>query len=65
MTPESRQAIIDVANVIKTLASHNVPLADVLIADGYSWLRAAGLKPGAYISSEDGDRMVSELGLTE
>ncbi|KAL1405382.1 Exosome complex component rrp4 [Vanrija albida] len=63
--PESRQAITDVANVITTLASHDVPLSDALIAEGYQWLRAANLEPGAPISKEVGDRLVYDLVLAD
>jgi exosome complex component RRP4 len=65
ITPESRQAITDVANVIKTFASHDIPLADTLIAEGYQWLRDSGRTPGAVLSTEDGERMVQELALVE
>lgn len=65
ITAESRQAITDVANVIKTFASHDIPLADTLIAEGYQWLVDSGRTPGAVLSPEDGDRMVQEMALVE
>jgi exosome complex component RRP4 len=63
--PESRQAIIDVANVIKAFAAHGVPLADTLIAEGYQWLRDQALVPGVPLAAADGERMVRELALSE
>jgi len=51
--------------VIKTYASHDIPLQDTLIAEGYQWLRDAGRTPGAVLSAEDGDRMVQELALVD
>lgn len=65
ISAESHQAITDVANVIKTYASHDIPLADTLIAEGYQWLRDSGRTPGGVLSADDGDRMVQELALVD
>lgn len=65
MSAEDRMAITDVANVIMMLATHDVPLSDTLISEGYAWLREVGVEPGAPGSQELGDRLVRELALTE
>lgn len=49
-----------VANVVRVLAGHNVPLTDTLIADAYHWLTASA-EGQESISSEDGDRMVAAV----
>ncbi len=60
ISPESRAAISTVANVVRILARHNVPLTDSLIADAYAWIASSGEGPGP-ISHEDGERMVSSV----
>ncbi|BEJ12036.1 hypothetical protein CspHIS471_0204960 [Cutaneotrichosporon sp. HIS471] len=61
ISPAARQAITAVADVIGTLAAHDVPLADALIGEAYNWVQDAGLE--APLSEEDGTRMVADLGL--
>lgn len=48
--------------MIKTLAAHDVPLADALIAEGYEWLQDSGIE--GLLAPKDGERMVAELGLS-
>ena len=57
-----------VANIIRVLASHNVPLTDTLIMEAYTWVVAsetgveAGVNAGlGLIGVELGERMVAAV----
>lgn len=51
--------------MIATLANHDVPLSDTLIAEGYAWLRDGGKPTGEPISLKVGNQLVRELGLVD
>ncbi|KAK1924455.1 putative exosome complex exonuclease rrp4 [Papiliotrema laurentii] len=60
ISPEGRQAISTVAGIIQVFASHNIPLSDTLISDGYNWLVSTG---GTLTSlkEEGGRQMIASI----
>ena len=60
ISPEGRQAISTVANIIQTLAVHNIPLSDTLITSAYEWL-STQMDVSESIPRETGRRMVEEV----
>ncbi|CAD6588582.1 MAG: exosome non-catalytic core subunit rrp4 [Tremellales sp. Tagirdzhanova-0007] len=59
ISPESREAISMVANIIRSLAGYDVPLTDTLIAEAYAWATTSGTQ--GVLSGEEGRRMVASV----
>ena len=57
ISPESREAISMVGNIVRMLAGHGVPLTDALLGDAYDWVVVSGIK-GRPLSGDEGERMV-------
>ena len=59
--PEGRRAISTVANIIQSLALHNIPLSDTLISSAYEWLLSQTDEEQGMVSADTGRRMVEEV----
>jgi exosome complex component RRP4 len=60
ISPEGRQAISTVAGIIQVFASHNIPLSDTLISDGYNWLVSTGGNLTS-LNEEGGRQMIASI----
>ncbi|KAK8864183.1 hypothetical protein IAR55_001429 [Kwoniella newhampshirensis] len=60
ITPEGRQAISLIANLIKLLAREGVPLTETLIGEAYTWAAKNGLGIGT-LNEEVEERLLSEV----
>jgi hypothetical protein len=60
ITPEGRQAISLVAEIINTFAAHDIPLTDTLILEGYTFLAKLGQANGP-ITPDIGREMIAQV----
>ncbi|WRT66131.1 uncharacterized protein IL334_003084 [Kwoniella shivajii] len=60
ITPEGRQAISSVANLIKVLADQGIPLTDTLIEEASNWMNQNQLPIGPLVKNDE-QRLLAEV----
>ncbi|WVQ99203.1 hypothetical protein IAU59_006335 [Kwoniella sp. CBS 9459] len=63
ITPEGRQAVSLISNIIKLVAAEGIPLTETLIGEAYNWVQQQGEGAGSSgpLDPRDGERMLAEV----